>query len=99
MLCYHTTGSNQAIEIRGVKEKEFDPFAKAIGKCTQGCCKKEEKKAMRKMCFATQKLLTNIKLSSGQRKEPDVSRRLIALLQTYLSHRLSPSAAWQFKKS
>lgn len=54
---------------------------------------------MRKMYFAKQKLLTNIKLSSGQRKEPDVSRRLIALLQTYLSHRLSPSALWQFKKS
>lgn len=43
MPCYQTTGSNQAIEIRGVKEKEIDPFAKAIGKCTQGCCKKKKK--------------------------------------------------------
>lgn len=43
MPCYQTTGSNQAIEIRGVKEKEFDPFAKAIGKRTQGCCKKKKK--------------------------------------------------------
>lgn len=44
MLHYQTTGSNQAIEIRGVKEKEFDPFAKAIGKRTQGYCKKKKKK-------------------------------------------------------
>lgn len=44
MLQYQTTGSNQAIEIKGVKEKELDPFVKEKGKRTQGYCKKKKKK-------------------------------------------------------
>lgn len=43
-LQYQTTGSNQAIEIKGVKEKELDPFVKEKGKRTQGYCKKKKKK-------------------------------------------------------
>lgn len=55
--------------------------------------KEEGKNAMRKMYFVKpQKLLTNIKVSSGQRKQLDVSLKLIAVLQTYLSHRLSTSS-------
>lgn len=43
-LEYQTTGNNQAIEIRGVKENELDPFAKEKGKHNQGYCKKKKKK-------------------------------------------------------
>lgn len=43
-LEYQTTGNNQAIEIREVKEKELGPFAKEKGKHTQSYCKKKKKK-------------------------------------------------------
>lgn len=45
--------------------------------------KTSRKNAMRKIYFSKQKLLTYSKLSSGQRKCPDVSLRLIALFQIY----------------
>lgn len=46
-----TTGNNQAIEIRRVKEKELDPFAKEKGKHTQGYCKKKKKNGNQKNLF------------------------------------------------
>lgn len=67
MLCYQKITSNQAIEIRTVREKEFDPFAKTICQ-TKDIVKRRKKNAIRKSYFTKQKLLTNIKPSSGQRK-------------------------------
>lgn len=51
MLCYQKITSNQAIEVRRVKEKEFDSFAKTMGKCNQGYCKKKKKKHNEKKLF------------------------------------------------
>lgn len=39
---------------------------------------------MRKIYFSKQKLLTNIKVSSGQRKQADASLRLAAVRNIYL---------------
>lgn len=44
MLEYQTTGNNQAVEIRSVKEKVLDRFAKEKGKHTQDYCKEKKEK-------------------------------------------------------